>query len=426
MKSDAPIMRPFPRVAIAEQTFPRPKIQSLEQPVADAFISGCLAAIPLQNKKIAVAVGSRGITDIAAIVKIIVAHLKKRGAEPFLIPAMGSHGGGTEEGQRRLLADYGITPENIGVPLNTDLTTVCLGTTEEGFPVYVSKVALQADGIILINRIKPHTDFHGEIESGLCKMMAVGLGKIEGANALHSRITEWKHDQIILPIARYVLENVEILAGVAILENAYHETAMVEILPPEKVIAREKELLEQARSLMPSLPVERGDVLIIDKIGKNISGAGMDPNIAGRWFRINSLWQDKPYFTRIAVLGLTPEAEGNAVGIGLADFCSKRVVDAMNREITYLNAIISRNSVNAFIPMYFDTDAELLQKAFLSLGAGSTPENARLVRIPDTLNITRIMVSESLAPELRNHPQVSGISNLCEMEFDLEGNLTGF
>ena len=426
MESDVPVMRNYPRVAVVEQTFPRPRVDSLEDPISQAFASGCLSNIPLDGKRIAIAVGSRGITNIAMLVKIVVGFLLHRGAEPFLIPAMGSHGGGTEEGQRHLLAEYGVTPENIGVPLNTDLTTVCLGTTDEGFPVYLSKTALEADGIILINRIKPHTDFHGEIESGLCKMITVGMGKIDGANALHSRITEWTHDQIILPIARKILEKANILAGIAVLENAYHETATIEIIPARDIESREKELLAEARTLMPSLPVARGDVLIVDRLGKNISGAGMDPNITGRWFKINSIWQDKPYFTRIAVLGLTSETEGNAVGIGLADFCSRRAVDAMNRDITYLNAIISRNTVNAYLPLTFDTDQELLQKAFLSLGAGVTPENVRLVRIQDTLNITRIVVSESLLSESRNNPQVASISGLQEMKFDAKGRLLDY
>lgn len=206
-------------------------------------------------------------------------------------------------------------------------------------------------------------------------------------------------------------------------ENAYHETALVEFVLPANFEERDKALLAQARTLMPSLPVEQADVLLIDQIGKNISGAGMDPNIAGRWFRINSIWQDKPNFTRICVLGLTAETEGNAVGIGLADFCNRRVVDSMDRDITYLNAVISRNTVNAHLPMVLDTDRAMMAMVAQSMGAGITPETMRIVRIANTLDITRIQVSEPLIQELKTHPQVASISAPEVMVFDAMGNL---
>ncbi|MDX9754066.1 MAG: lactate racemase domain-containing protein [bacterium] len=416
-------MNTYPNMATVTQQFPRPTVGALDEAVHAALAGAFPSGERFFGKRIAVAVGSRGITGIAAITKTVVAFLRDHGAHPFLIPAMGSHGGGAEEGQRKLLAEYGVTPEAIGVPLDTDLTTVCLGETPEGFPVYFSRVAMESDGVLLINRVKPHTDFRGEVESGLCKMITIGLGKIDGANAMHSRITHWNHDQIILPITRLALQTAPIVGGLAVVENAYHETALVEFVLPANFEERDKALLAQARTLMPSLPVEQADVLLIDQIGKNISGAGMDPNIAGRWFRINSIWQDKPNFTRICVLGLTAETEGNAVGIGLADFCNRRVVDAMDRDITYLNAVISRNTVNAHLPMVFDTDRAMMAMVTQSMGAGITPETMRIVRIPNTLDITRIQVSEPLIDELKIHPQVASISVPEAMVFDAMGNL---
>lgn len=417
-------MQDFPRVAVVEQTFSRPQISSIGEEIRKPFASGMIPDSRVAGKRICVAVGSRGITDIAKIVKTVIACLKERGAEPFMIPAMGSHGGATEEGQRILLADYGVTPEAMGVPLDTNLETVNLGQTAEGFPVFTSKSAHESDGVILINRVKPHTDFRGDLESGLMKMIAIGLGKIDGANAVHGRIHLHRHDQIFVPIAREVLKQNKILGGLTILENAYHETAAMEMVLPENFETREKELLQQARELMPSLPVEKGDVLIVDRIGKNISGPGMDPNITGRRFSIDARWQEKnPHFTRLAVLGLTKETEGNAVGVGLADFCHKRIIDEMDRDITYLNGIISRNPINAALPLYFETDRQMLSNCFRSLGDGTTADNLRLVRIHDTLSLTRIVVSASLARELPSHPQVSKVFDLQELAFDAAGNL---
>jgi hypothetical protein len=416
-------MTEFPKLALIEQTFSRPVVNAVEPLLLAPFESGLIPRGKLQDKKICLAVGSRGITNIHSMVKTIVTALQDYGAHPFILPAMGSHGGATESGQRSLLAGYGITEDAMGVPIVTDLETLKLGETPEGFPVYTSKVAFESNGTILINRVKPHTDFTGDIESGLMKMITVGLGKVQGADALHGRIHRHRHDQIILPIARAVLDQGNLLGGYTVVENAYHETARVEFVPPPHFEEREKELLAEARALMPSLPVTQADVLIVDRIGKNISGPGMDPNITGRRFGINSLWQEKnPDITRILVRDISDETEGNAVGVGLADFCHRRIIDKMDRTITYFNAIISRNPINAAIPPYFDCDRELLENTFISLGEGLLPRDVRLIRIPDTLNITQILVSQSILPELANHPQISKIHDLKMIEFDDNGD----
>ncbi|RJP19982.1 MAG: DUF2088 domain-containing protein [Candidatus Omnitrophota bacterium] len=415
-------MNLFPRMALVEQQFPRPQVESVERTIDEQFRQSGLKPQNLQGKNIAVAGGSRGIANIAGIVKTVVEVLKHYGAKPFILPAMGSHGGGTAEGQAKILADYGITPETMGVPIRSSMETVRLVETNLHIPVFMDRFAYEADGVIVVNRIKPHTDFHGEVESGLMKMITIGLGKKDGADACHSRTSMFAYDQIILSVSRHVLETGKILAGVAILENAYHETAELHVIPAPDIENRERELLSQAKSWMPSLPVEKADALIIDRIGKDISGTGLDPNITGRWYGLNYRIQETPDILRIVVLDLTEESKGNAVGIGLADFTSRRVIDKMNKEITYLNAITSRNILNAFLPLTFESDREALEQCMISLGKMITPQTVRLLHIRDTLNVTTIAASEALLPELKMSPQVKSIAELREIRFDEKGN----
>ncbi len=415
-------MGQFPRVALVEQKFPRPKVDSIEDTVESQFREKITDG-DWHGKKIAVATGSRGVANIARTVRETIQVLKQLGAEPFIIPAMGSHGGATAEGQSKILKDYGITQESMGVKVRSSMETVKIGETELGIPVYMDKNAFESDGVVVVNRIKAHTDFQGQIESGLMKMITIGLGKKDGANVCHSRTTQYSYDKIIMSVSRHVLQTGKILCGVAILENAYHETAGIEVIPAKEIEEREKQLLPRSKSLMPSLPVDSLDILIVEKIGKNISGTGMDPNIIGRWYNINGRWQEKPDITRIIVMDVTSESAGNAVGIGLADFCSNRVMKKMDRNITYLNAITSRNIINAFTPLTFDTDKEVLIQAQISLGGLITPETIRLIQIKDTMDLSRIVVSEALIPSLQDHPQIASISEPQEIRFDDTGSL---
>jgi len=413
----------FPRLTMIEQQFPRPQAPAVEAEIQAQFNRLDFLSQSVKGKKIAVAVGSRGIARLADTAKATIAFLRSQGAEPFIIPAMGSHGGGTPEGQANILADYGITEKTLGVPIHAAMETLNLGETEDGIPVTIARTAYESDGVILINRIKPHTDFHGEIESGLLKMITIGLGKQKGAMACHSHTSRFSYDRIITDVARRIMATGKILGGIALLENAYHEIAEIEVIPAEQIETREKQLLPKAKALMPSLPVEKADVLLVERIGKNISGVGLDPNITGRWFDLNHRWQETPNFTRIVVLDLTEESKGNAAGIGLADFCTRRTVEAMDRRITYLNAITSRNVISAMIPLYFDTERETLEQTLVSLGERTPPENARLIWIRDTLNLDRILVSEALLDEAKKYSQVSEISEWREMSFDKDGNL---
>jgi hypothetical protein len=416
-----PIMQNFPMISTVRQEFPRPQISSVSSALEAEFSNAKLPE--LSHKRIAVAVGSRGITGIVEIVQNTIRILKEKGAAPFLVTAMGSHGGGTADGQAEILADYGLTPESLGVPIRSGIETVVVGTSPEGVPVDVDKLAFESDGIVLLNRVKPHTDFKGSVGSGLMKMIAVGLGNRVGADSFHSWTIKIPYERLIQEKAKVLLGTGKVLFGIAVLENAYHETAGLSIIPSPEVVQKEKELFQEATRLMPSLPVSQADILIIDQIGKDISGVGLDPNITGRWFRLNSIWQEQPDIMRIVLLDLTDGSHGNGCGLGLADFCTKRLVRKMDRNITNINAVTCRNTLASHTPLYFDTDRETLIQAMNSLSESATPENVRLVRILDTLHLDEIEVSSALVPELRDHPAVKTISDSRPMEFDSEGAL---
>lgn len=383
---------------------------------------------------IAVAVGSRGISNLREIVAVVVEWLRERGAKPFIVPAMGSHGGATPVGQAEILADYGITEAVLGVPVRAAMEVEQLGRTGDGVEVYFSAEALAADGIVVINRVKPHTDFAGRIGSGILKMTAIGLGKQIGATTVHAAAMNFGYEHVIRTVARRIFEKAPVLAGVAILEGPRHETARIAVLEPAEIERREEELLAEATSLMPRLPVDRIDLLIVDRMGKNISGTGMDPNIIGRGAHgYSTLFSEQqtsrslgsrhlPVIRRILVRELTPETHGNAIGIGLADFTTRRLLEAMDRQATSINALTALSLHLAKIPMYFDTDREAIEHALASTCVPDTAA-ARVVRIADTLSLERAEVSEACAGELSQKPQIELLGVAREMAFDERGNL---
>jgi hypothetical protein len=415
-------MKPFPTLAVVQQEFPRPRVSSIDEATGTILATASLPK--LAGKQIAVAVGSRGITDLSSVVGTIIRFLKEKNAQPFIVPAMGSHGGATARGQSAILSGYGVNSSRMGAPVRASMETVTVGTSPRGIPVAIDRLAFESDGIILINRIKPHTDFKGTVGSGLMKMIAVGLGNRVGADSFHSWTLRVPYEELIQAKAEILLETGKVLFGIAVLENAYHETAALEFLPARDLVRREKELLQEASRLMPTLPVDQADLLIIDQIGKDISGSGMDPNVTGRWFRLNSVWADQPNITRIVVLDLTRASHGNACGMGLADFCGPRLIRKLDPRTTNLNAVTSRNIVASHTPLYFDSDRQTLGEALKSLASDSTPENVRLIRIRDTLCLDRLEASAALLQELREHPRVRDISGLEPMRFDADGNLT--
>jgi hypothetical protein len=387
-----------------------------------------LAAQIKPGARIAIAVGSRGITNLQEVVSATVDWLKGRGAVPFIVPAMGSHGGATPEGQAGVLADYGITEQSVGAPVKPAMEVKLLGRTDDGVDVYFSTEALSADGILLINRVKPHTDFSGGLGSGILKMISVGLGKRMGANACHTAFMLRGHEQVIRKVANFILQCTPIFGGVALLEGPLHETAGITVLANEGIVSGEEQLFAQAKQLMPSLPFEEIDLLIVDQMGKNISGAGMDPNIIGR--SVYGYTSQGPAVTalssvkvrRIFVRDLTPESHGNASGIGLADLTTSRLVRAMDHQAIYVNALTALAPIIAKTPIYFETDHEAITWGLASLGMPDT-RAARVMRIANTLSLEVLKVSENYSGMIGARREITTIGEPEDMQFDSGQNL---
>jgi len=376
---------------------------------------------------IAVAAGSRGIANIRGIVAAVVEVLRTAGAKPFILPAMGSHGGATPEGQIEVLATYGITEQSMGVPIRASMEVERIGQSKEGVEVFCSLEALRSDGIVIVNRVKPHTDFSGTLGSGLMKMMVIGLGKRTGAAAGHAAASRLGYERVIRGMARVTLSRAPILGGVAIVANQFHDTARIAVLHRDQIEEREKELLEEARLLMPRLPFDDIDLLIVDRIGKNISGSGMDPNVTGRWVHgySTSLADDnqaKPRIRRIFVRDLTPETHGNAIGIGFADITTTRLVNAMDKPVTYINALTALTPNGAKIPIHFDTDREAIAKGLASLAIPDTRQ-AKVIRIADTLTLGNLEASEPYADWVKQRSDLEMLGGHREIQFDVTDNL---
>jgi hypothetical protein len=361
--------------------------------------------------RIGIAVGSRGIFWYARIVKAVADNVKQAGGQPFLIPAMGSHGGATAVGQTAVLAGYGITEESMGAPILSSMETVVLGHTSQNMPVYFDKNAYGLDGVIMVNRVKPHTDFRSVTESGVVKQMVIGLGKHNGASAVH------RHGivglaNIIREAAQIVLEQAPILMGVAILENAQDRTARIEAIPSEQMLEREPQLLEDAKGFMPVFPVAGCDVLVLQEMGKNISGTGIDPNIVGRYL-IRHVEDQEPDIYRIVCLDLTPESHGNAIGVGICDVITRRLYEKIDLSATYVNVLTSGFLERGFIPIIAESDQDAVEISLHCCNRFVTKENARLIFAKSSLDLSRLVVSEALLPELR---QRAGIEILEEID----------
>jgi hypothetical protein len=371
-----------------------------------------------RGKRIAVAVGSRGIDRIGEIAKTVVAWLKARGGAPFVVPAMGSHGGATSDGQRAMLGTYDVTEASIGAPFETAMDVDELGETPSGVRAVVSSVVRAADAVVLINRVKPHTDFNGAFASGLIKMSAIGLGKAEGAIRCHWAAATLGHERVIRDVSTTVLSRLPRTYGVALIEDGAHQLARIETLRGEEFHDREPALLEIARGWMPAIPIPEVDVLVLDQIGKNISGAGMDTNIVGRGVDTLPMPNRRSIVRRIYVRGLTPESRGNAIGIGLADVISTALVEQMDPVSTYTNAVSAMTPATARISIHFKTDAECMRAALRV--AAADPANPRIVRIRHTLALDRIVVSEACLETL--DPRATVLVPPTDWRFDAAGN----
>ena len=410
---------PVPKMAKVKVKFDDAKIDDLDFVLMEKLQREQVVKSIKPGMEIAVAVGSRGLDRIIELTAVTVMFLKSLGAKPFIVPSMGSHGGATAEGQRAVLEHLGITKEAVGAEIRSSMEVVEVGRLANGLPVYVDKFALQADGIVVINRVKPHTAFRGPVESGIMKMISIGLGKQKGAEACHQM--GFKHMAENVPaMAKVIMEKTHFLFGVATVENAFDKIAIVEVLTPDEVIAKEPDLQKKAKSLLPKLFFDQLDVLVIDEIGKNISGDGMDPNITGRY--------PTPYATggpdvnKMVVLDVTPQSEGNANGVGTADFTTQRLLDKMDREGTYANGLTSTVVAPTKIATTLPNDKMAFQAAVKTCNILNF-NDVKLVRIKNTLVLSEIEVSEGLLEYVRLHPNMEQITDLNEISFDEKGNL---
>ena len=404
---------PLPKMVKVRQHFNQHRIDDVEAAITAELAKSEIASHIKPGATIAIGVGSRGVANIETAVKALVTGIKRYGGEPFIFPAMGSHAGATVVGQTELLANYGITEARIGAPIRATMDTVVVTEMTDGSPLHMDRFAYEADGVVLINRIKPHTTFRGDIESGVVKMMIIGMGKISGATILHSEYG-MDHFPEILPLAAETLmRHIPFLFGVALVEDAYDNTAIVEAVPANRLIQREKELLVRAKALMARLFFDDIDVLIIERMGKEISGAGFDPNITGRNHR-GVVGFYTPRIEKIVVLDLSDQTHGNATGIGLADVITRRLLKRIDFAVTYSNVITSAYLDGALLPIPMKTELDAICLAIKTVPRVKS-EDVRLVRIRDTLSLSEIEVSVALLAEVQAHANLEILGEPREM-----------
>ena len=413
---------PFPRLIPVRQNFDAP-------PLSDVAAATVRALEPLRSRvrpgmSIALTAGSRGIHDKAAVVRATGEWLRSVGAEPFVVPAMGSHGGATAQGQRQMLADLGMTEETLGMPIHATMETVELDRLPGGPAVHLDANAAKADGILAINRVKAHTDFKGEIESGIAKIIAIGLGKQRGAEGIHAfgpaNLGVW-----IPRVARRIVETGKVLGGLSIIENAYDRAARIDLLAPQDIGGTgEARLLAEAKGLMATLPFDQVDVAVVDVMGKNLSGCGMDPNVIGRMMIRGTPEFDRPRISTIAVLDVTAVSHGNVVGLGLADFIPFRILEKVDLRTTYINAMTAGlgGPQRAQVPMVMPTDRSTVAAAILACGRADL-DRVSLIRMPNTLELEHLLVSESLRGQVLDEPRLEIIGDPFPMAFDSDGRL---
>lgn len=410
---------PLPRMVQVEQYFDRTAVTDIDGSVRKALSDPGILDRVRPGMSIAVTAGSRGISNIAAILRTVVQVLKEKGAEPFVIPAMGSHGGATAQGQLDVLTSLGITEQSLSCPIRSSMEVKRIGVTPDGRPVQIDAFAAQADGIVVVNRVKAHTSFTGPVESGLMKMMAIGLAKQAGAEVCHQE----GYAKIADNIRKYgnaILENANILFGTAIIENAFDDTYEIHAVKPEDFEETETRLLKQSKKLMPRILFSDIDVLVVDRMGKNISGLGMDPHITGCFASPYASGPPRP--SKLVVLDLTDETHGNANGMGVADVTTRRLFEKFDPEATYPNALTATLTAAVRVPLIMD-DQRLAIQTGIKTAAGFEKENIRLVRIRDTLSLNRIWISEAMLEDARNTPGVKIVGEPEPFVFDEEGNL---
>jgi hypothetical protein len=404
----------FPPLFRIRQHFDATSIAQVAQAVRNEFATFAPGAKIRPGQKVAVGVGSRGTHDLKILVATVVECLRAMQLDPYIIPAMGSHGAATGEGQAQVLAELGITEKGVDAPIVSNMETVSLGRVASGAEVFFAKDALAADHVVVINRVKPHTAFRAEVESGLCKILAVGCGRQKGAANMH----QFDLAKTIVPAARLIIEKASVLCGLAVTENALGGTHSVKLARPEEFEKVDRALLKTAWELLPKLPLDDLDVLLVDEMGKNVSGAGMDPNVIGFWRREGG--ERKPDYRILVVLDLTRESHGNATGIGMADLTTRRVVDRIDYDATYLNAFTSGILRSVRIPITLANDRAALE---IALSRFPDPLRLRLVRIVNTGSLETFWASEALLVELRGKANIAVDEAPLQLLFNQDGRL---
>ena len=411
--------KPLPPMARIRQSFVRPRVDdaAVEMTAQMELLAPRIKA----GSTVGITVGSRGIQNICAMLEAVIAVVRRCGATPVLLAAMGSHGGGTPQGQKEVLDSLNITEERLGAKVVTCATCRSIGQTADGLTAHMLDSAFSVDAIIPINRVKTHTSFKGCVESGMCKMLVVGLGGPGGAGQFHS-LGQSELPRLLVDVSRIILQKMPVIGGIAIVENAYEETARIQALLAEEMIEREVELLTWSKTLMPALPVDRLHGLIVEEMGKNFSGTGVDTNIIGRLRIQGEAEMTSPSIRYVSVLDISEESHGNATGIGLVDFVTQRLIDKVDRKATYLNNLTTTFVTRAFLPTWYDTEQEALETMMFCLR--SIPQDeVRLVHIPNTLYLTDCFVSEAVLNELTDTSRFSVVHGPRPVLFDAQGQL---
>lgn len=404
----------FPALYRIQQRFDAESIDDVAGAVRGAFASFDSAGKIRPGQSVAIGVGSRGTHDLMVLVKTTVECLEAMNLKPYIMPAMGSHGGATGEGQAQVLAELGITADAMGVPIVSHMDTVSLGRVDSGAAVFFAKDALAADHVVVINRVKPHTAFRAEVESGLCKILAVGCGRQKGASNMH----KFDLAETIVPAAKMIIEKTPVLCGLAVTENATGGTHSLKLAKPEEFPNVDREFLKLAWKLLPKLPIDDLDVLLVDEMGKNVSGAGMDPNVIGFWRREGG--ERRPDYRTLIVLDLTPHSHGNATGIGMADLTTRRMIDNVDWQATYMNALTAGVLRSARMPIPMDNDRAALEAA---LNRSPNPAGIRMARIVNTGSLETFWITEAVLPELREREDIIVDETSLELTFSGDGRL---
>jgi hypothetical protein len=411
------------RMALVRQNFPDRRVRDIPGEIQKELSAAGFASKLKPGSRVAIGVGSRGIANIAVIVRSVADYWKGQGMRPIIFPAMGSHGAATAEGQADVLAHYGIHDASMGCPVVSSLDVAPLGRTAEGIEAFMDRGAYESDGVMLVNRVKWHTDFAGKLESGLFKMMAIGLGKFAGAQRYHTFAVRLGLERVIRSVGRQVLASGKILGGLAILEDAHHNTGKLEAVPVESMEQREEELLELVKSWAGRIPVEEVDVLIVDEIGKNISGAGMDTKVINRSIHIEyNPWPNAPRIQRIFARDLSALSYNNAVGLGMADVVADRLVNRVDWNATCINSLTASTPEASRTPIHFPTDRECLERISATVGKFD-PAEVTIGWIRNTMELSLLALSENLLPEVRRNPSLEVLGEPRELDYDAEGNL---